>query len=184
MARFVQAYVLGAAVLAGGACSEGPSRPRTPPARLDKGRGYGSATLFPSIRGERIREEAVRAAEIEAAARALPEVHTVRADVELPDRCGRPAAVLVAATAAPAMAEDLRSIARTVVPDAPPERVTVTVRPPAAETPPEPPTPLVPLLLVAFGASLGVLGERARALTAQRAGRRLHRRERGRGRPR
>ncbi|RMG94621.1 MAG: hypothetical protein D6705_15650 [Deltaproteobacteria bacterium] len=166
-----------------GACGASRDEARQPrPAAVrgtDKARGFASPLLLPSRASERIRQEVARAAEIEALARKLPAVEEVRADVELPDRCGRPASITVVAIGSADLEADVARIARGVVPEAPPDGIVVrfTVRdsaPPSAPTAP----PVLPVVAVslALGASLGVFLERLRIVARHRRRlRRLHR---------
>ncbi len=165
--------VLAAGALLLPSCGGEPARPvpvAEQPRRPDKARAFGSPLLVPTRDGERIRQEVARAAEIERAARALPGVAEVRADVELPDRCDRPASVAVVYTGPARHRDAIERIAAGVVPEAAADRIVVEGTEPAsaAERAPGPPLPLLAALFVAFGASLGVLGERARALASRR----------------
>jgi type III secretory pathway lipoprotein EscJ len=155
-----------------------PAPDRRPAGRSapDKEAMFGDAGLVPTREGERARTEVALAGEIHNALAVLPEVARVRIDVELGDAEEEPTGVVVAAelrgdASVEAVFRDAAGkIVRAIAGPVPDETLVVlTSSTPADGDTPAPALPLLlALALLGLGVSMGVTGERARAVLRSR----------------
>jgi hypothetical protein len=147
------------------ACGQPPNTVRAP-ARADKARIFGDASLVPTREGERIRREIALAGEIEALIEPLPEVTTAGSSVDLRP----PTARVLVSVLTPEVTEDetrqlehyAREVAAAVVGRE--AEISVALRSgPAPEPARSPAFPvLLALALVGMGSSAGIAFERLR----------------------